>query len=170
MNARELAMDPEQLLRERERQAEAKRRAKAARKGRAARAPGLSVEERRAEADAIESRGKAAAYHRAGRLLEADGTERLPARCEYVDRGTLCGERGIAADHVIGGAGKSDMESIGAEGFQILCLVHNHLKTVNSPSRAFWLDEAEEHAIRIGARRLLPFIARARAKLEGKRR
>ncbi len=170
MNARELKMNPEQLAREQARQAEQRRRAKTYRRTKRGRAPGLSREQRREEEDRLEAEGKAGAYARAGRVFDDAGTMTRGARCEYVCKGRLCAEPGFAADHVIGGAGKSDMEAIGADGFQILCVVHNHLKTVNSPSRAFWLDVAEEHALRVGARKLLPFIARARAKLEGKRR
>jgi hypothetical protein len=131
--------------------------------------PGKSREERRAEEDAAEAKGKAAAYARAGRTLDREGRVDRDAWCEYVDRGARCAHVGVAADHVIGGAHKGDMEGIGAEGFQILCVVHNDLKTRNAPSRSFWLDQAEEHALRVGARRLLFFIGRARAKLEGKR-
>jgi hypothetical protein len=174
VNARELALlerhGPEALAREGERQAEQRRKAKLHRRTKRGLAAGLSRAERRAAEDQLEAIGKADAYGRAGRKFDEAGAEIAAARCEYVCKGRLCAEPGVAADHVIGGSGKSDMEAIGADGFQILCLVHNHLKTVNSPTRAFWLDVAQEHALRVGARKLLPFIARARAKLEGKRR
>jgi hypothetical protein len=146
------------------------RRARSRILGRRKRAPGLSREDRAALDDAAERQAKHDAYARAGRTFHPSGEVRTLATCECVSRGVRCREPGVAADHVIGGSSKSDMERIGADGFQILCVQHNHLKTVNSPTRAFWLDEAEEHALRVGARRLLPFIARARAKLEGKRR
>lgn len=131
--------------------------------------PGPSRKAKRDEAEAVESAAKGDAFTRAGRVFGADGSVFRHARCEYRSGAICCYSTGTDADHIIGGASKRDMERLGAEGFQVFCRAHHDLKTANSPTRVFWLDVAEEHALRVGARKLLPFIARARAKLEGKR-
>lgn len=161
MNARELAMSPEQLLREREHQADAKRRAKAARRARTARAAGPSREERRAADDARELAGKAAAMSRSRCPLLGG------PRCEDHTAGRRCAEAATDADHVLGGRWKKDMEELpNGEGFQAKCRTHHDIK--HGPAKRAALLEAKEHAIRIGSRGLLRHVEAAIARYEAK--
>lgn len=163
MNARELAMGPEQLLRERERQAAARRRAKAAKRARPARAAGKTAAERRAEDDARELAGKAAAMARSKCPLLGG------PRCEDHTSGRRCAEAATDADHVLGGRHKAEMEALpNGEGFQAKCRFHHDLK--HGPARAAALAEAKEHAIRIGSRGLLRHVEAAIARYEAKHR
>jgi hypothetical protein len=126
--------------------------------------PGVSRDERRRIEDSREDAGKAAAMERA---KDFSG---LP-RCEVWDgKGLRCLHTATDADHVLGGSRKPDMEQIGGEGFQSMCRAHHDLKTTNTPTGKFWLDQAMEHALRVGAKRLVPHLDRALAKYEGKHR
>lgn len=94
--------------------------------------------------------------------------ERAAGRCEVYQDGQRCTEPAVDADHLFGGALRR--ETTTPEGCQATCRTHHNLKTVNAPSRAFWLDQADEHVLRHGYRSMLRYVARARALLEGKRR
>jgi len=141
--------------------AAAKRR-KELHKTRRSRAPGPTRADRKAAEDAREALGKAAAMERS---RDFSGI----ARCEVWDAdGRRCLETATDADHVCGGAQKRDMERIGGEGFQAMCRRHHGLKTNNTPTARVWLEQAMEHALRIGAKKLFPFLDRAMAKYQGK--
>jgi hypothetical protein len=142
------------------RRIDARRKAKAQRRKRPARAPGLSREERRAQDDARELAGKAAAMKR---------SEDPPGRprCEDTTAGRRCSEDGHDADHVLGGTHKKEMEALpNGEGFQVKCRTHHDLK--HGPAKRTALLEAEEHALRIGSRGLLRHVEAAIRRYEAK--
>lgn len=125
-------------------------------------APGKSRAERQAEDDAREADGKAAAMKRSEDFASKP-------RCEVYDGNSRCVETATEADHVLGGSNKEDMEALpNGEGFEAMCHTHHVLKTGNVPTGLVWLKQAKDHALRVGAKRLLPFIDRALAKYEGK--
>jgi hypothetical protein len=123
-------------------------------------APGVSREARRAEDDARELAGKAAAKKR---------SEDPPGRprCEDFTSGRRCVEDATDADHVLGGRWKKDMEELpNGEGFQAKCRTHHELK--HGPAKRTALLEAKEHAIRIGSRGLLRHVELAVARYAAK--
>lgn len=126
---------------------------------------GPTKEDRDIERAAAWDVARALAFARAGK------TETSPARCEFIDHhGCRCRNEGTDPDHIFGGALRADTERHGAAAIQVLCRTHHDLKTANCPTRAFWLDIAEAHILRHGLKVMLPYLARARALLEGKRR
>jgi predicted transcriptional regulator len=132
------------------------------------RAPGVTKELREAAEAAFYAVERGLAFARAGRVVDERGNVKRPARCEVHTNGQRCSLEGVDPDHVLGGAYKSDCEALGAEGLEIMCRVHHDMKTANSPSRFLWLDQAKEHAIRIGAKRLLQLVEKAIARHEAK--
>jgi hypothetical protein len=133
------------------------------RRDRTTRATGRTKEDRVAEAAELYAYDRGQAFARAGR------TQADPARCEFhYDNGIRCPDFGDDPDHVLGGASRSDSERLGAEGLMILCRQHHDMKHASTPTRGYWLDQAEAHALRIGAKRLLPLIHKARAKYAAK--
>jgi len=88
--------------------------------------------------------------------------------CEVYERAVRCTSNGVDPDHVLGGASRKECERLGAEGLQVMCRHHHDIKTVNSPTGRYWLEQAKAHALRIGARRLLPLVERALAKYDAK--
>jgi hypothetical protein len=105
----------------------------------------------------------------ARRAMEVSN-EHLGPRCEFVAIGSpgRCMSPAQDPDHVLGGAMRKECERLGAEGLMCLCRAHHDTKHANSPSRAYWIDVAEEHALRHGFCRLLPLIRKARAKYDAK--
>ena len=89
-------------------------------------------------------------------------------QCEVYDGRIRCGSDGEDPDHVLGGSSKRDMDRLGAEGLQVMCRTHHDLKTTNTPTGRYWLEQAKAHAVRTGARRLLPLVEKALAKYEAK--
>ena len=79
-----------------------------------------------------------------------------------------CDHLGGDSDHILSGAMRAECGRLGAEGLMILCRTHHDLKHASSPTREFWLDQAEAHALRHGYKRLLGLVRKARAKYEGK--
>jgi hypothetical protein len=117
--------------------------------------PGKTRAERRAEADAIEAKGKAAARVRSGGI------------CEWHTDGTRCAAPATDGDHVLGGQWKRDMEALpNGEGFMDLCRFHHEDK--HGPGKPESLAVAREHALRIGARGLLRHVEAAVRRYEAK--
>lgn len=129
-------------------------RAKALRKR--GRAPGPTRERRRAEDDARELAGKAAAMRRAG------------GRCEVHEKGARCDASATDAHHAIGGRWKRDVESLpNGEGFIAACRLHHDL-LLHGPDRAGAIHQAWEHAIRVGSRCLRRLVDAAAARYHAK--
>jgi hypothetical protein len=119
--------------------------------------PGRSREERRAEEDSIEAKGKKAAKARAGGI------------CEWHTFGRRCHAEGTDADHVLGGRWKSDMEALpNGEGFMWECRFHHDIK--HGPGKPESLAVAKEHALRIGSKGLLRHVELAAARFEARNR
>lgn len=159
MTSRELKMSDAALLRERDRQLAAKSAAR--RRTAPRRAPGREARERAEERDA-------AFYERAKRGAAWRATSHGFVRCEVVERGIRCGFAAVDPDHVIGGAYRKDSERLGDEGLMCLCRAHHDMKHANTPSRAFWLDQAAGHAEGHDLPRLIALVAKARARYEAK--
>jgi hypothetical protein len=162
VNARELAMGNEALLNERDRQLDARRKAKA----RTAPKRAERVAKKRNEEE------RDAAFYEKAKREAADRSRDVALggpRCEAVDlAGRRCGGNGHDPDHVVGGAFRKDCERLGSEGLMVLCRTHHNFKHASAPSRAYWLDMGEQHALRHGYRGLYTLVARARAKYEAK--
>jgi hypothetical protein len=124
----------------------------------------------RVKAEATAEAGKAAFYDYARALAfdRAGERDREPARCEVVEGSWRCPMNGVDPDHVVGGSHRKDSERLGAEGLMVLCRTHHDLKHANSPTRAFWLDQAKAHALRHGFRDLLALVEKAMARHEAK--
>lgn len=141
----------------------AKKAAKSARSRRLAprKAPGREAKEAKDARDA-------AFYERAKRGAAWRATSHGFVRCEVVDRGVRCGFAAVDPDHVLGGAYRNDSERLGDEGLMCLCRAHHDMKHANTPSRAFWLDQARDHAEGHDLPRLLALVEKARARYEAK--
>jgi hypothetical protein len=119
--------------------------------------PGKTKAERDAERDARWVAVKAAVAARSG------------GRCECRLSGERCSEAGVTFDHFWSGTGRRRaLESV--ESVWQLCGVHDGARTVNSPTRRFWVEAFEEHVLANTLRSQLDLIAREKARLEGKRR
>lgn len=93
--------------------------------------------------------------------------ERSGLRCECRKTGGRCPQMGFAHDHFWGGNGRRrSMQS--PESVWFLCGFHNEERTLNRPSREWWLRAFEEHVLANGLKSQLPLIARERARIEGK--
>jgi hypothetical protein len=127
-------------------------------------------ERRRAKARPRVEKENAAGFVEDERYTAAKGAafKRARDRCEVYVGYFRCAHDGTDPDHVLGGASRKDCERLGSEGLQVMCRGHHDLKTANSPTGRYWLEQAKAHALRIGARRLLPMVERALAKYDAK--
>jgi hypothetical protein len=129
-------------------------------------APGATKEERDAADARAYARAKVEAAERAGK------DQPYGIRCEVVTviggQEIRCPQDGHDPHHALGGAMRKECERLGAEGLIVCCRMHHDMDHASTPTREFWLDVKEEHALRHGYRRLLALLRRARAKYEGK--
>lgn len=142
---------------------ESAKRARARRVGaKPAVAPGPTKAERDAARDARWKEIKDRVFQRAWLLVR-------PC-CEVVDeRGRPCTNDAATVDHFWSGHGRRRaLESV--ESCWALCAEHDQMRTLNSPTRLFWVGLFEAHVLRHGLRTQLSLIAAERARLEGKRR
>lgn len=134
--------------------------------------PGKSKEQRDETRLLKYQAAKRVAAERAGARFVSDGVGSAlvvqPPRCEEYTNGKRCTEEGVDPDHVLGGAYRQECERLGSDGLMIRCRAHHEQKHANLPSRAYQLNQAKEHAIRIGSRSLLALVEKAIARNEMK--
>jgi hypothetical protein len=122
----------------------------------------------RVKAKAAAEAQDAAFYAQAKREAAARATRGGSVRCEWIGlvSGTRCTALADDPDHVLGGRFRKECEALGAEGLQCLCRGHHDYK--HGPDRQGALDQAKEHALRHGYRRLLRLVEQAIARYEAK--
>lgn len=94
---------------------------------------------------------------------------RAGGQCEVINGPHRCADRGAECDHFFGGIGRRRQRQ-SVEGTWLLCGSHHRNKTLNLPSRAWWLNCFHEHVLAHGLKSQLPLIAAERARIEGKGR